>query len=412
MLAGHHLLALGLLARRPTPQTRLDRRNLVLEKMGDQGYISTEQTPNATAQAAAGPVGDQQPPRTRLRPPTSPPGCASSWSTRYGAGRAFCGGLKVKTTLDLDLQEAAEKASSAPTSAASRRPPRWSCIDNKNGGIKAMVGGPDFEEHPFNLATHGHRQPGSSIKPFTLITALEQGTSPGETYTSAPQDCRSRTPAARRSSRSHNYEDRYFGSSSIESARRPTPTTRSTPSSARTSSRPRTARASLYIQKSLDAIAETIHKMGITTDITAISTNPAMVLGGLIEGVTPLEMALRLHDPRQQRRTASAAPSPPTPATARSPITEVKNKDGHTIKGGDNDSIHNQVDPGERRHEAKGILRNGRHRHRQPTPRSAATRQWGKTGTTENNGDAWFCGGDRRGHRLRLGRLRGQRRRR
>ena len=41
-----------------------------------------------------------------------------------------------------------------------------------------MVGGPDFETKPFNLATQGHRQPGSSIKPFTLITALEEGISP------------------------------------------------------------------------------------------------------------------------------------------------------------------------------------------------------------------------------------------
>ena len=51
-----------------------------------------------------------------------------------------------------------------------------------------MVGGPDFETKPFNLATQGHRQPGSSIKPFTLITALEEGISPETVYESAPQD--------------------------------------------------------------------------------------------------------------------------------------------------------------------------------------------------------------------------------
>ena len=41
-----------------------------------------------------------------------------------------------------------------------------------------MVGGPNFETAPFNLATQGRRQPGSSIKPFTLLTALEEGISP------------------------------------------------------------------------------------------------------------------------------------------------------------------------------------------------------------------------------------------
>ena len=51
-----------------------------------------------------------------------------------------------------------------------------------------MVGGPDFDTKPFNLATQGHRQPGSSIKPFTLITALEEGISPYTVYESAPQD--------------------------------------------------------------------------------------------------------------------------------------------------------------------------------------------------------------------------------
>ncbi len=51
-----------------------------------------------------------------------------------------------------------------------------------------MVGGPNFEDKPFNLATLGHRQPGSSIKPFILLTALEQGISPYTVYESAPQE--------------------------------------------------------------------------------------------------------------------------------------------------------------------------------------------------------------------------------
>ena len=89
----------------------------------------------------------------------------------------------MKSTLDLRLQEAAEEAVNcylgySPATAS------VVVIDNHNAGIKAMVGGPDFETKPFNLATQGHRQPGSSIKPFTLITALEEGISPYTVYPS------------------------------------------------------------------------------------------------------------------------------------------------------------------------------------------------------------------------------------
>ena len=73
--------------------------------------------------------------------------------------------------------------------------------------------------------------------------------------------------------------------------------------------------------------------------------------------------------------------------------TQVTDKDGHTIKGGDNDSTHEQVIPEGTAEEAKSILEtvvsSGTGTHAQ----IGAEGQWGKTGTTENNGDAWFCGG-------------------
>ena len=51
-----------------------------------------------------------------------------------------------------------------------------------------MVGGPDYQERPFNLATNGHRQPGSSFKPFILLRALADGMSPDATFTSQPKE--------------------------------------------------------------------------------------------------------------------------------------------------------------------------------------------------------------------------------
>ena len=159
------------------PENALGRRNLVLEKMYEQGYISAEQMQRRQQAGAAVAERHRAAARSTPRRPTSPPTCASSWSNATAPSKAFFGGLKVKSTLDLRLQEAAEEAVNSylgysPATAS------VVVIDNHNAGIKAMVGGPDFETAPFNLATQGHRQPGSSIKPFTLITALEEGISP------------------------------------------------------------------------------------------------------------------------------------------------------------------------------------------------------------------------------------------
>ena len=65
-------------------------------------------------------------------------------------------------------------------------------IENKTGAVKAMVGGTDYDTSAFNLATNGHRQPGSAFKPFTLVRALADGVSPETTFVSEPQDVRPR----------------------------------------------------------------------------------------------------------------------------------------------------------------------------------------------------------------------------
>ena len=96
--------------------------------------------------------------------------------------RAYYGGLKIRTTIDLEMQKAAEQAISSELPADSGLPTAsLVAIDNKTGEVRAMVGGPvvngeeDYDQFPFNLATEGHRQPGSSFKPFTLAEALKTG---------------------------------------------------------------------------------------------------------------------------------------------------------------------------------------------------------------------------------------------
>ena len=158
------------------PEDALARRNLVLEKMVEQGYITRQQYNEGIHKALPAPA-DIKPPTLRIEAPYFTAFLRQQLVERYGAEKAYFGGLEVHSTLDLQLQEAAEEAVSSylgysPATAS------VVVIDNHTGGIKAMVGGPDFETAPFNLATQGRRQPGSSIKPFTLLTALEEGISP------------------------------------------------------------------------------------------------------------------------------------------------------------------------------------------------------------------------------------------
>ena len=61
-------------------------------------------------------------------------------------------------------------------------------FDNETAGVLAMVGGDDYENEPFNLATNGLRQPGSSFKPMTLVAGLEEGHSTDEVFNSAQID--------------------------------------------------------------------------------------------------------------------------------------------------------------------------------------------------------------------------------
>src|ERR1044072_2121488 len=122
-----------------------------------------------------------------------------------------------------------------------------------------------------------------------------------------------------------------------------------------------------------------------------ISTNPGMVLGGLKEGVTPLGWAYAYSTLANDgdRVSGSLAPDPGDSPVA---YTQVTDQDGETIKGGDKDSTHEQVLDEGVAEEAKSILETVVSSGTGVHADIGAEGQWGKTGTTENNGDAWFCG--------------------
>jgi penicillin-binding protein 1A len=351
------------------PQGSRERRDLVLRRMLEQGFITDGQYQDATRQTIPA-VADVKPPK----PESSQP-YFSDWVTqqlvdRFGAGRAFGGGLKVTTTLDPALQQAAVQAIRGRLPGAYGLSPSASLvvIENKTAEVKAMVGGNDYERRPFNLATNGHRQPGSAFKPFILLQALREGVSPLKTFTSRKKIFP--VPNSRDEKFVvNNYEGQYAGVRSLASA---------------TYVSDNSVYAELGLSLGTRKIATLAQDMGLRTDV---STNPAMTLGGLKEGLTPLELAYAYSTIANKGRRVSG-----TLAASDGPVAIEKVKDG-----GDTVARNKTRDKrvfSERVGEtARGLLHGV---VTQGTGRRAQVSEWtaGKTGTTENYGDAWFVGFD------------------
>ena len=192
---------------------------------------------------------------------------------RYGAPRAFDGGLKIKTTLDLDLQRAAEQSVNGYLAYSGDPTASLVAIENSTGEVRAMVGGRNYDESPFNLATEGERQPGSSFKAFDLAAALEHGISPDSEWPSKEKTFYVHGPHGIEKFVVHNDEGAYTGENTLTGA---------------IAYSDNSIFAEVGLKVGTTQIADLAHRMGITTPI---STNPAMTIGGLSIGVTPLDMA-------------------------------------------------------------------------------------------------------------------------
>ncbi len=338
------------------PQEVLERRRIVLERMLTMGYITHEQMDTALREPM-----NLAPPNKVYVVRRAPYFCdyiTALVRRKYGDQQAFRGGLRIYTTIDLHLQDIAESAVREELDPNEGPDAALACIDPRTGYIKAMVGGKNYTTSQFNVAADGHRQAGSSFKTFVLARALADSISPEQTYdASSPRTIN--LPDGGKW-KVNNYDGHGSGSTTIRNA---------------TIHSINVVFAQLIMDVGPSRVAEMAKQMGIQSPV---ESNPAIALGGLHIGVTPLEMA----------SAYGTLATGGVHAVARS-INKITDANGNIIEEGKPET-HNILDP---KVAAKAndilseVVSSGT-----GTGARIGRPQAGKTGTTEDHADAWFVG--------------------
>jgi penicillin-binding protein 1A len=282
--------------------------------------------------------------------------------SKYGTRKVFGGGLNVQTTIDLRLQKLARRAIESVLTEPDGPSAALVAIRPRTGEILAMYGGDNFRQSQFNLAVQGERQPGSSFKPFVLATALRQGIAPSTTFASRPVSIF----IGDRYWPVHNYENAYLGSADLVTA---------------TIESDNSIYAQLTQLVGPANVARTARALGITRHL-----NPYFAIGLGADPVSPLEMARAFSTFANEGRRVDGTAFGNRPRA----IARVRNETGKMV-----DDNKPRYRPVLTRDEnalltsiLQGVIRSGTGRRASLSDRTAA----GKTGTTENYGDAWFVG--------------------
>ncbi|OMD38749.1 carboxypeptidase [Paenibacillus borealis] len=180
------------------------------------------------------------------------------------------GGLKVYTTLDSDMQQAAEDAVDKGMDGSSELETALVSIDPRTGYIKAMVGGTNYRTNPFNHALATTRQPGSSFKPIMYLTALSSKTMTGLSVFNS-QPTLFHYDNNRKTYQPRNFGDKYLGEINMRQA---------------IAASDNIYAVNTIMKVGADKVAEMAANMGIDSPLQSV---PSLALG--TSPVSPLEMA-------------------------------------------------------------------------------------------------------------------------
>ena len=345
------------------PDRALARRNLVLSLMVKEGYVSANRLPGLQAE------------RLRIARdewrPKDPNDSYALDAVRAIVDSIIQGGtndivdLTVRTTLDRNAQIAADRAVRRQAAAIQSETGRRAlvqgamvAIDPRNGDIRALTGGRQYERGNFNRALLAHRQPGSAFKPFVYAAAMAAGYSPSSEVDDDPID----VIQGRNVWSPANYNDDYSGRITFRRA-------------LIRSANAATVRVSQAV--GIPRIIDVAHKNGIVSQLPNV---PSMALGSL--EVTPIELVtayapfanggLRVR-PRLVRSIETADRTQLWQQEERGGTPAMDPRDAYQVTS----MLQSVVDYGTgkavRDYGVKGLVA-------------------GKTGTTNSGTDVWFVG--------------------
>jgi penicillin-binding protein 1A len=346
------------------PLDALERRDEVLRAMLENGALTRREFASAIADRDLHLVPGRL--YSRIREPYFFSYVRDQLIAEYGANTVRTGGLKVYTTIDPRLQVAARKAIintlSAPTDPASA----LVSIDPATGAIKAMAAvTPGTSGNQFNLVAQAKRQAGSTFKMFVLAAAVDEGIDPESTYyVSGPFHYQPDpySPAWNVST----YDHTYLGSTSIANATLHSDNT-------------------VYAQLTLDVgpkkVAEMAHRLGVRSPLTTKDGAyvPSLGLGAI--PVSPLDLA-------SAYATLAAGGIYSKPMAIRKVLLGNGKED--TDAGWGEPSRTRVITPGVAYTVTQILDENMQ--YGTGTGAYFGRPAAGKTGTTDNYADGWFCG--------------------
>ena len=332
------------------PERALERRNRVLDAMVGMRAITPQAAADAKEEDLDVKRGDYY---TKRSEDYFFEYVKQEMFREYGVERVRQGGLRIYTTIDQRLQRKAREAMNSRLGAPDMPSSAAVSIETETGYLRAMATTGEFGDRNFNLAAQGRRQPGSTFKIMGLVAAVAQGIDPqSTTYTSRPLNVRG-TPIK-------NYGNSYRGPITLAEA-----TVRSD--------------NSVFMQLGLDLggkkVVKAARQLGIDSELNGY---PSEILGGLEEGVSPLEMA------NAYATIASGGTRHRVKA-----ITKVRFPDGN-VDDLSQPRTHKAFKDGAMYEVTQLLQRNIQ--SGTGTKAQIDCPAAGKTGTTDGNTDAWFVG--------------------